>query len=111
MGLSHKMLSAIWSIISVNYIEIMSNGALSEKVSQTKGLAQGECLSPLLYILFTFDLPSCIEADGDCSTLLYADDLTICSNEASSLQSALDKIYIYCNDNLLTINTDKSKKI
>jgi hypothetical protein len=109
MGLSNKMLRAIWAVISVNYIEILSNGALSEKVSQTLGLAQGECLSPLLYILFTFDLPSCIEAIGNCITLLYADDLAICSKDASSLQAALDRLSVYCNQNLLTVNTDKSK--
>ena len=64
-----------------SYQHITTAECLSNSVTQNVGLAQGECLSPLLYSIFTHDLPAVIEGQGGVKTLLYADDLAICARD------------------------------
>ena len=75
------------------------------------GLAQGECLSPLLYSIFTHDLPAVIECQGGVKTLLYADDLAICTGDLVHLQEAMNRLHTYCMDNKLAVNVGKTKTV
>ena len=75
------------------------------------GLAQGECLSPLLYSIFTHDLPAVIEGQGGVKTLLYADDLAICARDLVNLQEAMNRLHTYCTDNKLAVNVGKTKTV
>ena len=75
------------------------------------GLAQGECLSPLLYSIFTHDLPAVIECEGGVKTLLYADDLAICARDLVHLQEAMNRLHTYCTDNKLAVNVGKTKTV
>ena len=49
VGLPGKVIRAIWPIIRENFVQITTAECLSNSVTQNVGLAQGECLSPLLY--------------------------------------------------------------
>ena len=49
VGLPGKVIRAIWPIIRENFVQITTDECLSNSVTQNVGLAQGECLSPLLY--------------------------------------------------------------
>ena len=81
VGLPGKVIRAICPIVRENFVQITTAECLSHSVTQNVGLAQGECLSPLLYSIFTHDLPSVIEGQGGVKTLLYADDLAICARD------------------------------
>ena len=78
VGLPGKVIRAIWPIVRDNFVQITTAECLSNSVTQNVGLAQGECLSPLLYSIFTHDVPAVVEGQGGVKTLLYADDLAIC---------------------------------
>ena len=43
------------------------------------------------------------------SSLLYADDLIMLSTSKSGLQSCLNKLASYCDDNCLTVDLKKTK--
>ena len=72
-------------------------------------------LGPLLFIIYTSDLPSCLPLE--CKLFMYADDSTItCSssniNEVeNNLNTALGRIYDWCVRNKLTINANKTKSM
>ena len=64
VGLPGKVIRAIWPIVRENFVQITTAECLSNSVTQNVGLAQGEWLSPLLYSIFTHDLPAVIEGQG-----------------------------------------------
>ena len=70
---------------------------------------------PLLFIIYTSDLPLCLPLE--CKLFMYADDSTItCSSSnineiENNLNSALGRIYDWCVRNKLTINANKTKSM
>lgn len=83
-----------------------------------KGVRQGDGLSPLLFNLYTNDLPSIFDhSESDpillnttrLNCLLYADDLILFSESVKGLQSCLNKLSVYCSKWKLKINTNKTK--
>ena len=77
------------------------------------GVPQGSVLSPLLFLIFVNDLPSCV---NQCAISLYADDtvnIYFSSNNACDLElklnSDLKHICSWFNDNLLTLSFSKCK--
>ena len=111
VGLPGKIIRAIWPIVRENFVQITTAECLSNSVTQNVGLAQGECLSPLLYSIFTHDLPSVIEGQGGVKTLLYADDLAICARDLVSMQEAMNRLHAFCKDNKLAVNVGKTKSV
>ena len=59
-GISIKFVKALWPLINENYVQIISGRNVSDTVLQTKGIPQGQCLSPHLYSIFTADMPTAI---------------------------------------------------
>ena len=59
-------------------------------------------------VCFLSDLPASIKAKR---TILYADDLAICSTSAGDAQITLNRLETYCDKKGLTMNTQKSKII
>ena len=104
VGLPGKVIRAIWPIVRENFVQITTAECLSNSVTQNVGLAQGECLSPLLYFIFTHDLPAVIEGQGGVKTLLYAYDLAICARDLVSMQEAMNRLHAFCTDNKLAVS-------
>jgi hypothetical protein len=82
----------------------------SEEAIVNIGLPQGSILSPLLFILFTDDLPSIIQKG---QLTLFADDTTYFlknSDEANDKtnQAAVNKISSWVADNYLCLNNEKT---
>ncbi|KAF6212225.1 hypothetical protein GE061_012746 [Apolygus lucorum] len=86
----------------------------------TKGVLQGDSLSPLCFILFLADLGKYMEESG-CSGLrlggrellylAFADDLAIFGDCASDMQRKMTAFEAYYDENQLQINTLKTKVI
>ena len=88
------------------------NGVKSDMLPVTTGIPQGSVLGPILFTLFTNDLPAAITMG---SLFMYADDTSIfCIGESAdaaiaSLNRALQEVYRWCLENRLTPHPAKSE--
>lgn len=85
-----------------------------------KGVKQGDSLSPMLFNIYTNDLPEVFDQlhsdpvsldSTKLNCLLYADDLILISESEKGLQSCLDSLSTYCTRWKLKINISKTKII
>ena len=79
-GISIFFVKALWPLINENYVQIISGRNVSDKILQTKGIPQGQCLSPHLHFIFTADMPTAIKhetVDNRTQCIVYADDLAM----------------------------------
>ena len=92
------------------------NGTMSKLLPVLTGVPQGSILGPLLYTLFTNELPGVLyrETKNSASICCYADDTTITSisSNHSQLSNELSKNYDtisrFMINNRLKLNDDKS---
>ena len=90
-------------------------GNISKSRPLNTGVPQGSILGPLLFIIYTSDLPLCLPVE--CTLFMYADDSTItCSSSnineiENNLNTALGRIYDWCVRNKLAINANKTKSV
>ena len=83
------------------------------------GLKQGCMLSPLLFNLYTSDLPKVLSVSGNGITcgnvqihsLLYADDICIIAESGEDLQVMLTSLSEWCSNWDLNINTSKTQVV
>ena len=114
-----NFLSIIQSMYSKVSYCIKVNGSLGPNFDSSVGVKQGCVLSPLLFNLFTGDLPAIFDHSCDpvslmhsnLSCLMYADDLVILSKSHTGLQAALNKLEAYCDKWGLFVNLSKTKII
>lgn len=118
MGLDGKILR----IFKAMYTEVKSCikhlDSFSEFFNISVGLRQGLNNSPALFALFIADLELFLHGTDSSGLslmeiciimLLFADDMVIVGNSVKDLQSRLDKLYEYCQQWGLTVNTAKTK--
>ena len=110
-----KNLAGFYKTLSM---KMKTNEGFSQPIRITKGVLQGDPLSPLLFILFLSDLPHniqlrhAVKMQGKTFKLvIYADDIVIFSPSIQLLNKALKILHRYLTINGLTLNPDKSKVI
>ena len=102
------MLNLIKDILQEGRVPIEDGVGELPPFVQTTGVAQGDNLSPLLFIVLLSDLADTIHEKHDLvHTVLYADDAVIYSRSRSYLQKALKTLYSTLNG--LKINVNKTK--
>ena len=115
LGIPTSFAKMLFTLLSDMRFRIRSNGCLSPEFESFNGVPQGDPLSPLLFSLFTADLPDFISHTGvylgntEIKYLLYADDLVLLANQPCELQKALDQLSHYVGGSKLTVNVLKTK--
>lgn len=123
-GLKYKLLSYNFPINIIRFLSnfldnrsfnVKEGNDISDIIYPEAGTPQGSALSPLLYILFTNDMP--IPTSNSIKLSLYADDTAFwmtCKNVKfieTKLQAYLDKISQWCLKWFIKINPAKTQLI
>lgn len=107
LGIRGRILAWIEAFLSNRSFRVRVDKTLSTRdYPVTSGVPQGSVLGPVLFCLYTYDLPRLIRSD--CS--LFADDTKIYNfplSHSHILQHDLDNISAWCKDWLLPLNVDK----
>ena len=110
---SDMSLSWFKSYLSNRTQQVVINDCSSVNGDVLCGVPQGSILGPLLFLLFINDLPLSLN-DSPISVDLYADDTTLYSSASdktsleTNLQSVLDLVHIWCLENGMLINIEKT---
>ena len=108
-----KIIKILLSFLSERSFEVYIEATHSREVHINSGCPQGSCLSPVLYNIYTADIPSF----SGCIISIFADDTSILSSDMlsvniiSNLESALSELYQYFTKWKILINADKTKAI
>lgn len=105
-GIRGDLLKWIEAYLTDRLFQVRVEKCVSEQFPVDSGVPQGSTLGPLLFLLYTFDLPSVITSK--CS--LFADDTKIYANPLDphcSLQNDIISIQKWCDDWLLPLNVKK----
>ena len=113
IGFTSSVLDWFCSYLSNRTQVTMINSSMSHPKPVTVGVPQGS-IGPLLFLIYINDLPECLT---HCKSILYADDTLLyysaenISDLQSKLNSDLRSLSGYLNNNLFTLNHDKTKFI
>lgn len=106
--ISPCLITLIQSYLSNRKQIVCLYGEKSECITPQSSVPQGSILSPLLFALFINDLPDLIKTN----VLLFADDLKLFSkvnsfDDVQKLQTDINTIFNWCEQNDLKLNGDK----
>lgn len=113
-GIRGSIVKVLASIYNSNVIRVDDGNALSHPIIQNRGVLQGDSLSPLMFILYTADLPERLSEGSDpeeVSVLCYADDLVMYSRNIKAVRRALVALHKYCLEFKLEVNVKKTKAV
>lgn len=122
LGIHGRVFDIIQDMYKTTLSRVRWNGDLSDPFEISRGVLQGEVLSPLLFSLYINDMQSyfdnhnapVVNADHLNERLVlnsafFADDTFLISTSAQGLQYLLDKLSSYCKMRHLYINESKSE--
>ncbi|KYB24559.1 putative RNA-directed DNA polymerase from transposon X-element-like Protein [Tribolium castaneum] len=112
-GIPLAMVQMIRSFLDGRRFQVRINNSVSDRQDLKAGVPQGSVLSPLLYSIFTHDIPK-----TDRTTLaIYADDTAILTRSKQPymatryLQESVERIENWCRRWLINVNPDKSRAL
>jgi hypothetical protein len=113
VGIHGEMFHAIQSIYDTVQARVKTPGGYTDILDNEMGVLQGCILSPLLFGLFLDPLEKLLLAsdskppkvlDHPLPAQFFADDSQLLSTTPKGLQTAIDTLQNFCEDNGLTVN-------
>lgn len=110
LGLADLIIDWLSSFISSWSYRVLVKGKLSKPFFPSSGVPQGTHLGPILFILFTLDMPSALHF---CSALSFADDTKLFARISSNadciaFQSDINAFCNWCLINGMHLNLSKT---
>jgi Reverse transcriptase (RNA-dependent DNA polymerase) len=105
------MVKLLYNYLTHRVFKLKNGNYMSKNYNLKTGVPQGSSLGPLLFTIFLNNIGTVI----DYNYILYADDLVIYISEEnmnvaiSKMNAQLNKLDVWCKENGLMINTDKTK--
>ena len=116
LGIDGNFFNIIKNIYTNDKICIKHEDKITDPIDVNLGVKQGCILSPLLFNIFLSDLPQILDNDiknnnqsNHPSSIFWADDIVLFSESEEGLRKMLKSMEIYCKENELTLNTEKTK--
>ena len=112
IGASYNTIKWFKSYLTERKQRVSFNGVVSGSSQLNTGVPQGSILGPLLFLIFINDMPDVIKHGKIC---MYADDTTLYveGNDVNVISKQLtedmENIAVWLNNNMLFLNTDKTK--
>ena len=112
MGVGSSIIKWVESYLSNREQKVLANNCMSPSQVITQGVPQGSVLGPLFYIIYANDLSRIV---NNCEIALYADDTVLFTADeffgisVRKLQADLDALNVWCYENGIMANTDKTK--
>jgi len=109
MGVGWKLRRLLKGILQEDEVVVFNGIRELDPLTQTTGVAQGDCLSSLLFVLLLAELPREIAKEvRSVQVLLYADDLVIYGERRIAVQMAVNALEKFCQGKGLHINEEKT---
>ena len=111
IGINNKALDWFKDYLANRRQRVVIDGHVSSWSLVKQGVPQGSLLGPLLFSIYTNDLPSCVSTS---SINMYADDTALYAAHNNAIVAAkkvtddLSAIHSWCRDNHLLINQSKT---
>lgn len=109
--IDNNIICWIYNFLTSRSQRVKTSSHKSGKLSTSTGSPQGCVLSPLLFSLYVEDMP----VSSDFIIIKYADDTVLLeflsTNQQSCLQSEINTLKNWCDENQLTINASKTKEM
>lgn len=118
-GVDGKLYFAIKEIYKLTEASVRINGEFTNWFTVNNGVRQGDTLSTTLFLIYINDLAKHLNDLGlgidingrKLSTLFYADDIVLFTDNPHELQSLLDVVHDWCKRWKLAVNFKKSNVI
>ena len=115
-GFAEKDARVIMTMIENTTTRLTTAYGLTEEIKVTRGVRQGDIISPSLYVLFLNPLLSWLKEGGNGYSIgtdifdigAYADDMTLMSESGHGIRNMMEKVNVFMDHNNVLINEDKS---
>ena len=109
-GICRSLLNWFQSYLTNRSQRVQFMGSYSDWAAVHSGVPQGSVLGPLLFNIFAFDLPFCVQSN----LRQYADDTVLYrtikhQDDQLALQNDLQHLHNWCNLNYMELNSGKCK--
>lgn len=121
LGTGSKIIRVLKNLYDKATVAVKGVNGISEATRVTRGVLQGEVMSPILFCLFIADFEEFLRLEGirgvsidqltEIILLAFADDIALLADSKSTMRKILKALYKYCKLNHLEINIDKTKII
>ena len=108
-GVRGLTLRLLGNILNTNLIQVSDGLRRTPPIEQTRGVLQGDSLSPTLFLTFVSDLAEALRTIPNLQFLFYADDLVLYSDDPDAIREGLDRLHEWCQENEIRVNTRKTK--
>jgi len=104
-----KLQRLLLEILQEDQVIIFNGENELAPIQQTTGLAQGDCLSPLLFVLLLAEFPRLLREEvRSVRVTLYADDVVLYGTSRAAVQLAIRVLERFCQGKGLVVNEEKT---